>query len=137
MIEPTLALQTALHDHLVSAPAVVALVDPINIRVGSSRPENMPGIRIANGIAMMRGHASGRQYVATVLLDLHLWAVDDGFDHVKTIGAAVAHRLMKWPDAADFDLVRFEHTRTAWPRDPDPSFGHGVMSVEADIQWKP
>ena len=29
MIEPTLALQTALHDHLVSAPAVVALVETL------------------------------------------------------------------------------------------------------------
>lgn len=63
MIDPTLALQTAIHDHLVGDPAIVALVDPLNIRIGSSRPENLPGIRIANGTAMMRGRASGQQYV--------------------------------------------------------------------------
>lgn len=135
MIDPVLAFQTAIRAHLVTSPAVVVLVDPGHIRAGSSRPENLPAIMIPNGSTVMHGRAAGGQFVASVFLDLHIWAVEDGLDRAKIIGAAVAHRLMTWPAGVGFEFDDFQHTRTVWPRDPDPTYGHGVLSVEAVIRW--
>lgn len=135
MIEPTLALQTAIRSALVSSPAVTALVDPANIRAGSSRPENLPAIMIPNGTTVMHGRAANGQYVASVFLDLHMWAIEDGLDRAKAIGAAVAQTLIDWPDGIGFAFDDFKHTRTVWPRDPKPEYGHGVLSVEAVIRW--
>ena len=136
MIEPSVALQTAIRSALVASFDVISLVEPDHIRAGSSRPENLPAIMISNAETIMHGHASGGQYVASVSLDLHIWAMEDGLDRAKTIGAAVARTLMDWPQANGFTLVDFKHTRTVWPRDPDPQYGHGVFNIEAAIQWK-
>lgn len=136
MIDPCLALQTAIHDHLVSDPAIVALVDPLGIRIGSSRPSDFPSIQINEGRAIMHGRASGIQFVAGVFLGVHIWTLQDGVATAKTIGAVVARRLMDWPATAGFDLDRFQHVRTDWPRDPEgPDFGHGVFSVDAVVRW--
>lgn len=146
MIDPTLAFQTAIRSHLVASPTVTALVHPDHIHAGSTRPASFPTIIVGNGTAIMHGRASGGQYVATVFLDLHIWTNTtesgsdwmevNGLDHAKAIGAAVAHALIDWPDGLDFEFDDFKHTRTVWPRDPDPSFGHGVLSLEAVIRWR-
>lgn len=136
MIEPTLALQTAIRAHLVSDPAIIALVPIDHIRAGSTRPDKLPTIVIGDGRTVMHGHAAGAQFVAGVWLDLHIWAQEDGFDRAKTVGAAVARRLIDWPATSGFDLETFRHVRTVWPRDPNPDYGHGVLSVEADIRWR-
>ena len=135
MTEPTLALQTAIRAALVASPAVTALVPADHIRAGSSRPEDLPAIMMANATTVMQGRASSGQYVASVFLDLHVWALEDGLDRAKAIGAAVARVLMDWPATDGFALDDFKHTRTVWPRDPNPDFGHGVLSVEAVIRW--
>ncbi|MBN9450478.1 MAG: DUF3168 domain-containing protein [Bosea sp.] len=135
VIEPTIAFREALGFHLASDPAVIALVDPENIRAGDFAPDELPAILFGAGNVMMHGRASGPQFVATVLLDLHIWAVEDGLDRAQTIGAACARRLMDWPACDGFSLDQFKHTRTVWPRDPNPEFGHGVLSVEAVIRW--
>ena len=44
MIDPALALQTALRAHLMADLAVVALVDPANIRDGLMRPDDLPAL---------------------------------------------------------------------------------------------
>ncbi len=136
MIEPTLALQTAIHDHLAGDQAIMALVDPMSIRAGSTRPDKLPSIIIGEGRAIMHGRADGGQFVAGVFLDVHIWAQEDGLSRVKTIGAAVARRLMDWPAPAGFNLDEFKHVRTVWPRDPEPDFGHGVLSVDAVVRWR-
>ena len=137
MIEPSIALRTALGDHLASDAAVTALVDPDNIRAGDFRPDELPAVLFGPGNVVMRGRASGDQFVATVFMDLHIWALapEDGAPVAQEIGAAVARRLMSWPADGDIQFEAFKHTRTVWPRDPNPDFGHGVMSVEAVIRW--
>lgn len=135
VIEPTTAFREAIGDHLASDPAVTALVDPENIRAGDFRPEELPAILFGAGNVVMHGRASGAQFVATVFMDLHIWAVEDGLDRAQTIGAAIARSLMDWPAGVGFEIDAFRHTRTVWPRDPNPEFGHGVMSVEAVIRW--
>lgn len=135
VIEPSVALRKALGDHLASDPAVTALVNPDNIRAGEFRPDELPAILFGVGNVVPNGRASGRQFVATVFMDLHIWALEDGLDRAQTIGAAVARRLMDWPADGDIQFDAFRHTRSVWPRDPNPQFGHGVMSVEAVIRW--
>lgn len=135
VIDPALALQTALRSHLIAAPAVTALVEPASVRDGAMRPDELPAILFGAGNVIMHGRASGSQFVATVFLDLHVWAIEDGLDRAKTIGAAVALTLMDWPAGDGFAFDAFKHTRTIWPRDPKPEFGHGVLSIEAVVRW--
>lgn len=138
MIDPCFALQTAIHDHLVADPAIIALgVDPMNIRAGSTRPSDFPTIIIGEGRTIMHGRADGGQFVAGVFLSVHIWTLQDGIATAKTVGAAVARRLMDRPATSGFDLDEFQHRRTDWPRDPEgPEYGHGVFSIDAVVRWK-
>lgn len=137
MIDPCFALQTAIHDHLVADPAIIALgVDPMNIRAGSTRPSDFPSIIVNEGRTIMHGHAAGGQFVAGVFLGVHIWALQDGIATAKTIGAVVARRLMDWPVASGFHLDEFKHVRTDWPRAPEgDEYGYGVLSVDAVLRW--
>ena len=136
MIEPSLALQTAIRAHLFGSAAVIANVPADHLRAGSPRPENLPAIVIGNGTVMNHGRAAGGQYVATVFLDLHIWTLDDGIDLAKTIGGSVGAALIDWPETEGFELDEFKVTRVVWPADPDPQYGHGVLSIEAVVRWK-
>lgn len=137
MIDPCFALQTALHDHLVAAPAVIDLVPAAHIRAGSTRPDRFPTVIIGEGRTIMHGRASPSLFVAGIFLDLHIWTDEaDTPGRAKAIGAALARALMDWPAADGFSFDEFKHVRTVWPRDPEgPDYGHGVLSVEAVIRW--
>ncbi|MGB3536866.1 MAG: DUF3168 domain-containing protein [Mesorhizobium sp.] len=136
MIEPTLALQTAIRSRLIDVPAVTALVDPLNIRSGSTRPGDTPCIIMANGTTALHGHDYTAQRAAWVNLDLHVWALDAGEDAAKAIAFAVSTALDKHKMQIDGGYCdHFEVTGAVYPRDPDPAYGHGVLSVEALIRW--
>ncbi|AKI01432.1 Protein of unknown function (DUF3168) [Hoeflea sp. IMCC20628] len=137
MIEPTLALQSAIRSALTASPDVTALVPADHIRSGSTRPEKLPTIIMSNGRTMFLGNASGSQYIARVLLDLHIWALEDGADTAQAIGFAVCTTLKTAPDAADFSFDEFSLPAVRWMRDPDPdlSYTHGVVAIEAVIRW--
>ena len=47
MMDPSLALQTLIGDRLAAEPLVTAFVDPVNIRAGAIRPDNLPAIVIS------------------------------------------------------------------------------------------
>ena len=138
MIEPTIALQRAIGDTLAADPAVTALVDPVNIRGGTMRPDRFPSILMGNGQTEFLGHASGSQYIARVFLTLHVWALEDGADTAKAIGFAVMNALKHAPAADGFAIDDFALPSVAWMRDPDPaqSYCHGVMTVEAVMRWQ-
>lgn len=137
MIEPTLALQTAIRTALISSLAVTALVPANQIRAGSSRPDMLPSIMMAGGQTIFLGHASGSQYIARVFLDIHIWAIEDGADAAKAIGFAVSNVLKEAPDAAGFSFDEFSLPSIRWMRDPEPEkvFTHGVLNVEAVMRW--
>ncbi|TPM61103.1 DUF3168 domain-containing protein [Mesorhizobium sp. B2-2-4] len=137
MIEPTLALQTAIRAALIAAPAVIALVPADHIRSGSTRPDNLPSIIMSGGQTIFLGNGSGSQYLARVFLDLHIWAVEDGADTAQAIGFAVSNILKEAPDAAGFSFDDFGLPAIRWMRDPEPekSFTHGVLTVEAVMRW--
>lgn len=137
MIEPTLALQTAIRSALITAPAVAELVPAVHIRNGSTRPDSLPCIIMANGQTTYLGNASGPQYTARVFLDLHIWALEDGVNTAKATGFAVCNTLKDAPSAEGFAFDEFRLPAVRWMRDPDPdkAYTHGVITVEAVIRW--
>ncbi len=138
MLEPTLAFQTAVRATLIAAPGVLALVPADHIRAGSTRPERMPCIIIADGRVTYAGRASGSQLVARVGLALHVWAIEDGADTAKAIGHAVSAVLTDAPATEGFDLDEFAMPSLVWMRDPQPehSYTHGVLNLEAVLRWR-
>jgi hypothetical protein len=136
MIEPSLAVQTAIRTALINAPAVLDLVPADHIRAGSTRPDKLPAIVIANGSTAFHGRAAAGQYVASVFLDLHVWALEAGQDAAKQIGAAVHAALVDAPASTEVEFDAWAIVRTVWPRDPNPEYGHGVISIEATVRWR-
>lgn len=135
MIEPTLALQTAIRAHLIWDQGVVALVDPANVRL-TARPDTMPAIIMSDGQTLLHGHDYEAQRAAWVYLDLHVWTIDAGQDLAKQIAFAVAGALDNPALVIDGGHIdHFRVTRSVYPRDPDPKYGHAVLSVEALIRW--
>lgn len=138
MIEPTIALQTAIRSRLLDCPAVTSLVpDCNNIRSGSTRPCNTPCIIMANGTTALHGRDYAAQRAAWVNLDLHVWTLDAEEDSAKEIAFEVCEALdSKWKLQIEGGYCdHFKVTRAVYPRDPDPTYGHGVLSVEALIRW--
>ncbi|TAU48175.1 DUF3168 domain-containing protein [Rhizobium ruizarguesonis] len=135
MIEPTLALQTAIRGALVNAPDVVALVSPDNIRTGSTRPDEMPCIIMSDGNTALHGHDYTSQRTAWVYLDLHIWTLNAGQDAAKEIAGAVTAALDTPLNFEGCECDHFRVTTSRFPRDPNPLCGHGVLSVEAFIRW--
>lgn len=139
MIEPSVALQTALRTALISDPAVIALVQPDRIRSGSTRPDKHTCVIMGNGSTQYLGRASGGQHLARVNLDCHVWAIEDGPDTAKAIGFAVSRAVIAMPDAQDgFDIDHLDQPRVIWLRDvqPELSYTHGVIEIEAVIRWR-
>src|SRR6478736_6397033 len=95
MIEPTLALQTAIRTALIASPAVTALVPADHIRAGSTRPDKTPAIIMSDGQTTLHGHDYTAQRMAWVYLDLHIWTLDAGQDAAKEIAGEVMSALDK------------------------------------------
>lgn len=138
MIEPSVSLQTALRSTLIADSAVTALVQPDRIRAGSTRPDKFPCVIMAGASTEYLGKASGGQHMARVNLDLHIWAIEDGADTAKAIGFAVSRSIIGMADDQDgFAIDQLDMPRTIWLRDPQPelSYVHGVIEIEAVIRW--
>lgn len=135
MFEPTLALQTAIRAALVGSPAVTDLVPADHIRSGSTRPDKTPAIIMSDGNTELAGHDYTAQRTAWVYLDLHVWTLNAGEDVAKEIAGAVAAALDKPLTFEGCDCDHFRVTASRFPRDPDPAYGHGVLSLEALIRW--
>lgn len=135
MIEPTLALQTAIRTALVNTPDVIALVPADHIRSGSTRPDKTPAIIMSDGNTTLHGHDYAAQRTAWVYMDLHVWTLDAGQDAAKEIAGTVTAALDRPLNFEGCDCDHFRVTASRFPRDPDPRYGHGVLSVEALIRW--
>ncbi|CAD7026554.1 hypothetical protein REJC140_02397 [Pseudorhizobium endolithicum] len=134
-MEPTLALQTAIRTALINSPAVTGIVPADHIRSGSTRPDKTPAIIMSDGNTALRGHDYTAQRTAWVYLDLHVWTLDAGEDAAKEIAGAVTAALDKPLLFEGCECDHFRVTGSRFPRDPDPAYGHGILSVEALIRW--
>lgn len=136
MIEPTLALQTAIRSALLASRDVIGLVPEDHIRSGSTRPDKTPAIIMSDGSTSLHGHDYRSQRMAWVYLDLHVWTLDAGQDAAKRIAGAVMSALDKKALPIEGGYCdHFRLTGSRFPRDPDPAYGHGILSVEALIRW--
>lgn len=139
MIEPSLALQTALRTQLITSPNVTAIVQANNIRSGSTRPDKSPCIILANGQTQYLGKGSSNQHLARVSLDLHVWAIEDGADTAKAIGYAVSRAVLGLADWQEgFEIDSLDQPRMIWLRDPQPelAYTHGIHEIEAVLRWR-
>ena len=138
MIEPSIALQTALRSALIGNPSVSNLVAPDNVRAGSTRPDKLPCIILANPQTVHLGRASGGAYLTRVFIDLHIWAVEDGADMARQIGGAAALALWDRPAADGMAIDTYERPGFIYMRDPSPelAYCYGVGTVEAVVQWR-
>lgn len=135
MIEPTLALQTSIRAKLIGNSAVTALVAPDRIRAGGIRPDEMPCILMSDGNTALHGHDYTSQRTAWAFVDLHIWTLNAGQDAAKQIAGAVMTALDGPLNIEGGYCDHFRVTGSRFPRDPDPAYGHGVLSVEALIRW--
>jgi hypothetical protein len=138
MIDPSLEFQTAIRAALIAHPEVNALVPAEHVRAGSTRPEKLPTIILANPQMINLGRASGGQYLTRVYIDLHIWALEDGADMARQIGAAASVALWDAPDSGTVGIDAYERPSFAFARDPDPerAYCHGVGTVEGVIRWR-
>ncbi|MER9702666.1 DUF3168 domain-containing protein [Mesorhizobium sp. M0204] len=137
MLEPTVAVQTAIRSRLLDQAYVMALVPRDNVRADRIRPDKTPAVLIGNGTTVLHGDDYTAQRAAWVYLDIHIWTLDQGQDATKEIAFAVCNALdskSKLQIEGGY-CDHFKVTRAVYPRDPDPRFGHGVLSVEALIRW--
>ena len=138
MIDPSLEFQTAIRAALIAHPEVSALVPAGHVRAGSTRPDKLPTIILANPQMINLGRASGGQYLTRVYIDLHVWALEDGADMARQIGAAASVALWDAPECATVGIDAYERPNFAFTRDPDPerAYCHGVGTVEGVIRWR-
>jgi len=138
MIDPSLEFQTAIRAALIAHPEVSALVPADHVRAGSTRPDKLPTIILANPQMINLGRASGGQYLTRVIIDLHIWALEDGADMARQIGAAASVALWDAPASPTVGIDAYERPSFAYMRDPDPerAYCHGVGTVEGVIRWK-
>lgn len=138
MIDPSLEFQTAVRAALIAHPKVSALVPAEHVRAGSTRPDKLPTIILANPQMINLGRASGGQYLTRVFIDLHIWALEDGADMARQIGVAASVALWDAPETATIGIDAYERPGFAFVRDPDPerAYCHGVGTVEGVIRWR-
>ncbi len=138
MIDPSIEFQTAIRATLIAHPEVGALVPADRVRAGSTRPETFPVIILANPQLIHLGRASGGAYLTRVNIDLHIWALGDGADTARQIGAAVSVALWDAPSSSIVDVDEYERPNFRFMRDPDPerAYCHGIGTVEGVIRWR-
>jgi hypothetical protein len=138
MIDPSLALQTLIGDRLAADPFVTAFVEPLNIRAGAIRPDNLPAIVVSPARVAVLGRAAGGQIVAEVRALLHIWAVEDGSTVAQAVAGAVLAAMMDAPAAVGFSIDAWDRPELVWMRDPDParSYTQGTVALRAVLRWR-
>lgn len=138
MIDPSLSLQVLIGDLLAADPKITAHVDPMNIRAGAVRPDNLPAIVLAPARVQYLGRASGGYVVAEVRMMLHLWTVEDGSTVGQAVAGAAMLALMDAPRADGFAIDGWDRPELVWMRDPAPerSYTHGAIALRAVLRWR-
>ena len=133
MIEPSLELQAAIRDRLVSDETVVALVSPTSIRDGNTRPDQFPCVILGDAQTVIERIVYSRKHVRTTM-DLHIWTKETGLAAVKAIAAAVMLALSTTPTLESFAILDHEVEGVRYMRDPGAEHGHAVVTVSALIE---
>jgi hypothetical protein len=133
MIEPSLALQTAIRTRLVQAAGVTALVPAEQIFTRSGRPEGMPCITFGPGDTRYANKYDS--FYDRPHVDLHIWTLEPGYESVKSIAEAVRVAL---PSCAwiipDFIVRHVALSQAIFLRDVDNLHSHAVLGVDAILK---
>ncbi|ABA78512.1 DUF3168 domain-containing protein [Rhodobacter sphaeroides] len=137
MLDPALALQTAVRAALLDTPEVLALVPADHVRTGPVRPDRMPCVILKADQVQYLGRASGNQHVARIYMTLDVWALEDA-GTARQIGTACMGALIDAPVIPGAFVVEWQRPSILWLRDPQPerAYTHGVVQLEAVIQWR-
>lgn len=134
MTEASLAVQTAVRNRLVAAPAVIGLVPPAQIFDRSTRPEAFPCVILGDGHTIHEGTTYSRRTIR-VFADLHVWQRGEALVDVKTLSGAVENALRGGSFAMDgYRCVDLTVTGSRFLRDPGNVLVHAVVSVEALVE---
>ncbi len=138
MITPDIEFQTQIRSALIASSAVTGLVPVDHIRAGSTRPDKLPCVVLANPDTANLGQ-SGERWLTRVWLDLHVWAIEDGADMARRIGGAVTAALWDAPVPTENDINSYGRPSFKYMRDPDPdkAYCHGVATVSGVVRWRP
>lgn len=138
IFDASLSLQTLIGDLLAADPKITAHADPVNIRAGSIRPDNLPAIVLAPARVSFLGHASGGYVMAEVRMMLHLWAVEDGSTVAQAVAGAAMLALMDAPRPDGFAIDDWQRPELVWMRDPAPerTYTHGTIALRAVLRWR-
>ncbi|MCT4332627.1 DUF3168 domain-containing protein [Paracoccus sp. YLB-12] len=135
---PSLALQGAVRQRLLSDPVISLLVAPRNIRAGDMRPTDFPAIVLSPTRTEILGRAAAGQIVAEVQAMLHVWVINDGSETGENIAASAFTALLDAPEAEGFEIDRWERPSLVWV-DQAASVGgasHGAIALRATIRWR-
>ena len=132
-MEPSLALQAAIRDRLISSSALTSLIPADNILDKNALPLAMPCILLGEGQTIPdAGLARDRH---KVFLDLHIWHKEPGLAQSKTVAGAIRDALSDafWI-VPGFDVADLYVTMSRFMRDPDGIHSHGVISLKAQVR---
>lgn len=129
-----LALQRAIRGRLVGSPAVVAVVDPVNIVDRHGAPMAFPSIILGEDQEVDAEITFARRHVRAFAI-LHVWDRASTFVTVKTIAGAIREAIHGVDLALDEGrLLDLKHTGTRYLRDLDGKTAHAVVTLEALIE---
>lgn len=135
---PSLALQGAVRQRLLSDPVIGLLVEPRNVRSGDMRPTDFPAVIISPTRTEILGRAAAGQIVAEVQLMLHIWCINDGTQTGENIAASAFTALLDAPEAEGFEVDSWDRPSVVWV-DQAASVGgasHGAIALRATIRWR-
>ncbi|MGY4469353.1 hypothetical protein ACVWWK_005062 [Bradyrhizobium sp. LB9.1b] len=129
VFDPSLDLQKAIRQRLLSSAELLALVDPDAIIDANGRPERMPRVEIGEGQSIFR------RWDATTHATLHVWFQEPGLVQCKQAVSAIVEALRV--DAQVSGVLVLDHftchdlmvTQTRYLRDPHGSYSHGIVTV--------
>lgn len=138
LVEPSLALQTAIRQRLVGTPSVVALVQPVAIFDRSSRPERFPCIVIGEGMTVRENVTLAPRHFRA-FATIHLWTKTDDLATTKGLAWAVARaiRTPPRPSLEGWHTLLLDVDDARYMRDPKPELSHAVMTVSALVEELP
>lgn len=131
-----LAVQKAIRDRLVAAPAVTALVPAGHILDRNERPECDPLVSIGESQAVEYGDIARRG--ETVFATLHVWKKEEGLKGAKAIAGAIRAAIHSARlSVTGYHCGNSRVTSTRFLRDPDGETAHGIVTVEALVVETP
>lgn len=134
MADPSLGLQKAIRQRLLTSVELMALVQADHVLDANGRPEIMPAIYIGEGQTVFR------RFNATSYASLHVWFQEAALQNCKQAVSAIVEALRVDAQASGVLLVDgftvhdMQASQTRYLRDPHGSYSHGIVTVAAIVQ---